>query len=155
MARPNYLRRFIGTYVKPFWFRMGLVMCMAGVTSSYMFILGFISKMTVDHVLQIRADEGAGANRGSNVLPSARDKTMRADGASRPLRDPQNPILGFGGKGAQGPKKSKAEQIQWLWIVFFIYLTVRSLFATMNWFYNFNIALVGPGYISVSGPNHL
>ena len=58
MARPQHLRRFVRTYVKPFWFRMGLVMCLAGVTSSYTFILGFISKMTVDHVLQIRADEG-------------------------------------------------------------------------------------------------
>jgi hypothetical protein len=33
---------------------LALVMVMAGITSSYMFILGFISKLTVDHVLQIR-----------------------------------------------------------------------------------------------------
>ena len=47
---PN-LRRFVKTYIKPFWFRMAMVMLMAGVTSSYMFILGFITKMTVDQVL--------------------------------------------------------------------------------------------------------
>ena len=52
---PN-LRRFVKTYIKPFWFRMAMVMLMAGVTSSYMFILGFITKMTVDQVLQVRPD---------------------------------------------------------------------------------------------------
>ena len=142
MARPGHLRRFVGTYVKPFWFRMGLVMCLAGVTSSYSFLLGFISKMTVDHVLQIRADVPASGAEMGGGLGGMRDNAFRPPSSSLPQRDPLSPILGSAYK-AQGPKKSKAEQIQWLWVVFTIYLVVRSAFAVMNWFFNYNIAFVG------------
>lgn len=138
---PN-LRRFVKTYIKPFWFRMAMVMLMAGVTSSYMFILGFITKMTVDQVLQVRPDSTVVVGSETGLF-SLRDKGRPKSEASRPQRDP-NRVLPHGWDEERGlAKKSKAEQLQWLWIVFFVYLTVRMIFSAINWFFNYNIAFVG------------
>jgi len=138
---PN-LRRFVKTYIKPFWFRMAMVMLMAGVTSSYMFILGFITKMTVDQVLQVRPDSTVVVGSETGLF-SLRDKGRPKSEASRPQRDP-NRVLPHGWDEERGlAKKSKAEQLQWLWIVFFVYLAVRMIFSAINWFFNYNIAFVG------------
>ena len=40
-------------------------------------------------------------------------------------------------------QKTKAEKIQWLWVIFFTYLAVRSLFAAINWFFTYNMAYIG------------
>ena len=117
-------------------------MLMAGVTSSYMFILGFITKMTVDQVLQVRPDSTVVVGSETGLF-SLRDKGRPKSEASRPQRDP-NRVLPHGWDEERGlAKKSKAEQLQWLWIVFFVYLAVRMIFSAINWFFNYNIAFVG------------
>ncbi len=119
-----------------------MVMLMAGVTSSYMFILGFITKMTVDQVLQVRPDSTVVVGSETGLF-SLRDKGRPKSEASRPQRDP-NRVLPHGWDEERGlAKKSKAEQLQWLWIVFFVYLAVRMIFSAINWFFNYNIAFVG------------
>ena len=129
------ITRFVRSYVRPFWFRMVMVMLMAGVTSSYSFILGFITKITVDNVLQIKPDvtvvEGRAA--GSSTVGSTSSRT-RDPHSVLPWKDPFQPHV---------HEKSRTEKIQWLWFIFFLYLAVRSTFAVINWFYNYHIAYVG------------
>lgn len=130
----NSLKRFMKIYIKPYWFRMIMVMVMAGVTSSYSFLLGFISKMTIDEVLQLKpASEVASQARMQSLI-----KTEKM-----PRRDPQGILPNFGQKASENRPKSKTEKMQWLWWIFILYLIVRSLFATINWFYNYNISFVG------------
>jgi subfamily B ATP-binding cassette protein MsbA len=131
------ISRFAQTYVRPFWFRMAMVMLMAGITSSYSFILGFITKITVDNVLQLRPDvalvDGEGGSPGNNTLGLATSRT----------RDPQSVLPWKDPFQTQVREKTRAEKIQWLWFIFFLYLVVRSIFAGINWFYNYHIAFVG------------
>ena len=114
-----------------------MVMLMAGITSSYSFILGFITKITVDNVLQLRPDvalvDGEGGSPGNNTLGSATSRT----------RDPQSVLPWKDPFQTQVREKTRAEKIQWLWFIFFLYLVVRSIFAGINWFYNYHIAFVG------------
>ncbi len=145
-------RRFVKTYIRPFWGRMTLVMVLAGVTSSYWFVLGFLSKVTVDHVLQLRP--GAEAAQGQELrgrdsrMPDLRDGAVR-EREGRPLhRDPQVVLPGLGGQEAAGPKKTRTEQLYWLWVIFFAYLLVRMTFAASNWFYMYNISFVGHRIVS-------
>tara|TARA_Y100000588_G_scaffold393423_1_gene509352 strand:- start:20 stop:1924 length:1905 start_codon:yes stop_codon:yes gene_type:complete len=129
------ITRFVKAYVRPFWFRMAMVMLMAGVTSSYSFILGFITQITVDNVLQLKPDialvEGEGAPGGGamNATPRTRDPQ-----SVLPWKDPFQ---------THESQKTRAEKIQWLWFIFFLYLVVRSVFALVNWFYTYHIAYVG------------
>ncbi|MDA0748109.1 MAG: ABC transporter ATP-binding protein [bacterium] len=119
-------------------------MLLAGVTSSYSFMLGYITKMTVDHVLQIRPDTVRSDNAFQGGDASvARDSGARTGEQVHRSRDPNNVLPNAFVEGDPGPKKSKAEQIKWLWVVFFIYLAVRTFFAVLNWFFNYNIAFVG------------
>ncbi len=130
----NSLKRFIKIYIKPYWFRMIMVMVMAGVTSSYSFLLGFISKLTIDEVLQLKP--------AAEVASQARMKSLIKT-ESIPRRDPQDLLPNFGQDSGANRPKSKTEKMQWLWWIFILYLVVRSLFATINWFYNYNISFVG------------
>jgi len=117
-------------------------MLMAGFTSSYMFILGYITKMTVDHVLQVRPETSALTGMDTGVFGTRDQGSSKAE-VDRPPRDP-NRVLPHDWDVERGvAEKSRAEQIQWLWVVFFIYLTVRLIFSAMNWFFNYNIAFVG------------
>ena len=50
----NTVHRFARRYVQPLMSRVILAVFLAGILSSYFFMLGFITKMTVDHVIQIR-----------------------------------------------------------------------------------------------------
>jgi len=137
------IRRFARIYIKPFWFRMALVMGMAGVTSSYMFILGFITKLTVDHVLQIRPAVVMGPVGGSSGLLGqiARRGEAPAVAQDAPVRhDPQSAHTS---RDAPPRQKSKTEQVRWLWIIFISYLIVRSIFSGINWLYTYNISFVG------------
>jgi ABC-type multidrug transport system fused ATPase/permease subunit len=128
------MKRFIKLYIRPYWFRMVMVMLMAGVTSSYSFLLGFISKLTIDEVLQIKP--------AAEVASAAGMKSLIKEESVRP-RDPQNVLPHQWQDGNIQPEKSRTEKIQWLWWIFILYLIVRSLFATINWFYNYNISFVG------------
>jgi subfamily B ATP-binding cassette protein MsbA len=129
----DQIKRFIRTYIKPFWVRMLAVMLMAGVTSSYSFILGYITKVTVDDVLQLKpvATE-VGTSRG----------LLRAE-ASRPMRDPQLILPSKDPLPVQVREKTRTEKIEFLWFIFFTYMVVRSAFAAINWFYTYHIAYVG------------
>lgn len=128
------MRRFIKSYIKPYWFRMLMVMIMAGITSSYSFLLGFISKTTIDEVLQLKP--------ASQVASAAGMKSLVLSESHAP-RDPQMVLPhDWDVEEVQRPK-TKTEKIQWLWWIFILYLVVRSLFATINWFYNYNISFVG------------
>ena len=129
----DQIKRFIRTYIKPFWVRMLAVMLMAGVTSSYSFILGYITKVTVDDVLQLKpvATE-VGTSRG----------LLRAE-ASRPMRDPQLILPSKDPLPVQIREKTRTEKIEFLWFIFFTYMLVRSAFAAINWFYTYHIAYVG------------
>jgi ATP-binding cassette, subfamily B, bacterial MsbA len=130
----NSLRRFIKLYIQPYWFRMIMVMVMAGITSSYSFLLGFISKLTIDEILQLRpAEEVASDARINSLIQS--EKHAR--------RDPQNILPHDWQDEEMSATKSRTEKIEWLWWIFILYLVVRTLFATINWFYNYNISFVG------------
>ena len=128
------MKRFIQTYIRQYWFRMIMVMIMAGVTSSYSFLLGFISKLTIDEVLQLKPATEVASAAGLKTLI----KTETA-----PRRDPQTVLpRSWEHETVQQPK-TRTEKIQWLWWIFILYLVVRTLFATINWFYNYNISFVG------------
>jgi len=128
------MKRFIKIYIKPYWFRMLMVMLMAGTTSSYSFLLGYISKFTIDEVLQLKT--------AGQVATDARMKTLsQVEKLSR--RDPQNTLPHSWNDEDVQPPKSRTEKIQWLWWIFILYLVVRTLFAIINWFYNYNISFVG------------
>lgn len=131
----DQLKRFVRTYIRPFWARMLAVMIMAGVTSSYSFILGYITKVTVDDVLQLKPEVTAvSAASGGSLLPSE---------PGRPLRDPQR-VLPWA-EALQEPvvEKTRTEKLQFLWFIFFAYMVVRSAFAAINWFYTYHIAYIG------------
>ena len=129
--------------------RMAMVMLMAGLTSSYWFVLGYLSKVTVDHVLQLKpktvaAPGGWGDLLGRDRAPSAlRDNGSRIQEGERGHRDPQFSLPGSAGAGPKGPKKTRTEQIYWLWVIFVAYLLVRGSFAAINWFYMYNLSFVG------------
>ena len=128
------LKRFTRLYIKPYWGRMVLVIIMASVTSSYSFLLGFISKITVDEVLQLKpAGEVASDARMQSLIQAER----------LPKRDPQSIIPGLGIEGGATKAKTRTEQLEWLGWIFILYLVVRSCFATINWFYTYSIAFVG------------
>lgn len=128
------MKRFIKAYIRPYWFRMVMVMLMAGVTSSYSFLLGYISRYTIDEVLQLRSATEVASSAGMQTL--IKEESVRS-------RDPQY-VLPHNWQDADvQPEKTKTEQIQYLWWIFILYLVVRSLFATINWFYNYNISFVG------------
>jgi subfamily B ATP-binding cassette protein MsbA len=129
----DQIKRFIRTYIKPFWVRMLAVMLMAGVTSSYSFILGYITKVTVDDVLQLKpvATE-VGTSRG-----------LIGAEASRPMRDPQLVLPSKDPLPVHVREKTRTEKIEFLWFIFFTYMLVRSAFAAINWFYTYHIAYVG------------
>lgn len=126
------LKRFIRLYIKPYWVRMLMVIAMATVTSSYTFLLGFISKITVDEVLQLKPSEEV-------VSEARRQSSIQAD--KRPRRDPHATLPEFG-KALVQPK-TRTEKLEWLGWIFVLYLVVRSCFATINWFYTYSIAYVG------------
>lgn len=126
------LKRFIRLYIKPYWGRMLMVIAMATVTSSYTFLLGFISKITVDEVLQLKPSEEV-------VSEARRQASIQAD--KRPRRDPHATLPEFG-KALVQPK-TRTEKLEWLGWIFVLYLIVRSCFATINWFYTYSIAYVG------------
>ena len=126
------LKRFILLYIKPYWGRMLMVIAMATITSSYTFLLGFISKITVDEVLQLKPSEEV-------VSEARRQSLIQAD--RRPRRDPHATMPGFG-KALVQPK-TRTEKLEWLGWIFVLYLVVRSCFATINWFYTYSIAYVG------------
>ena len=136
-----YLKRFAKIYIRPFWLRVALVMGLAGITGSYFYILGFITKTTVDDVLQIRPDtvvdsgDGRGASVDVRPLPGTHDQRIG--------RDPQRVLPHDWDTDRPKPAKTRSEKIKWLWVVFGVYMTVRLLFAGMNWFFNYNIAFVG------------
>ena len=136
-----YLKRFIRIYIRPFWLRVALVMGLAGITGSYFYILGFITKTTVDDVLQIRsesdAEEVADTPAPAHVRPMNATKDHRID------RDPQRVLPHGWDTDRPTPVKTRSEKIRWLWVVFGVYLAVRFLFSGMNWFFNYNIAFVG------------
>ena len=126
------LKRFIRLYIKPYWGRMLMVIAMATVTSSYTFLLGFISKITVDEVLQLKPSEEV-------VSEARKQSSIQAD--KRPRRDPHATLPEFG-KALVQPK-TRTEKLEWLGWIFVLYLVVRSCFATINWFYTYSIAYVG------------
>jgi len=113
---------------------MLMVMLMAGTTSSYSFLLGFISKLTIDEVLQLKP--------AAQVATDARMKSLtQVETLSR--RDPQNVLPHQWEDEKVQHIKSRTEKIKWLWWIFLLYLVVRSLFAAINWFYSYNISFVG------------
>ena len=126
------LKRFILLYIKPYWVRMVLVIAMATITSSYTFLLGFISKITVDEVLQLKPSEEV-------VSEARRQSLIQAD--RRPKRDPHATLPGLGTEVTR--PKTRTEKLEWLGWIFVLYLVVRSCFATINWFYTYSIAYVG------------
>ena len=128
------LKRFIILYIKPYWGRMLMVIMMATITSSYTFLLGFISKITVDEVLQLKP--------AGEVVSEAHMQSLIQE-ESRPKRDPQATIPGLGKEGGIMLPKTRTEKLAWLGWIFVLYLVVRSFFATLNWFYTYSIAYVG------------
>jgi len=131
----DQMKRFVKTYIRPFWARMLAVMLMAGVTSSYSFILGFITKVTVDDVLQLKPEVTAAQSQpGDTLIPRDTPPPRRDPQLMLPSRDPL-PV--------QVVEKTRTEKLQFLWFIFFTYLVVRSLFAAINWFYTYHIAYVG------------
>ena len=128
------LKRFTILYIKPYWGRMLLVIVMATITSSYMFLLGFISKITVDEVLQLKP--------AGEVVSEAHMQSLIQE-ERRPKRDPQATIPGLGKEGGITLPKTRTEKLEWLGWIFILYLVVRSFFATLNWFYTYSIAYVG------------
>lgn len=145
------LKRFFRSYIRPMWIRLVLVMFLAGMASSYFFILGYISKVTVDHVLQLKPNQagmsGASAAEGmagpvDRMQSSAQDDARR----SRPSlsrRDPASVPPDVAGEGWGAPRKTKDEKLHWLWVVFGAYLAVRLIFSAMNWFYLYNVSFLG------------
>ena len=128
------LKRFTILYIKPYWGRMLLVILMATITSSYTFLLGFISKITVDEVLQLKP--------AGEVVSEAHMQSLIQE-ERRPKRDPQATIPGLGKEGGIVLPKTRTEKLEWLGWIFILYLVVRSFFATLNWFYTYSIAYVG------------
>ena len=128
------LKRFIILYIKPYWGRMLMVILMATITSSYTFLLGFISKITVDEVLQLKP--------AGEVVSEAHMQSLIQE-ERRPKRDPQATIPGLGKEGGITLPKTRTEKLEWLGWIFILYLVVRSFFATLNWFYTYSIAYVG------------
>ena len=128
------LKRFIILYIKPYWGRMLMVIAMATITSSYTFLLGFISKITVDEVLQLKP--------AGEVVSEAHMQSLIQE-ERRPKRDPQATIPGLGKEGGITLPKTRTEKLAWLGWIFILYLVVRSFFATLNWFYTYSIAYVG------------
>ncbi len=128
------LKRFARLYIKPYWVRMLMVLAMASITSSYMFLLGFISKITVDEVLQLKPS--------GEVVSDARMQSLIQEDW-RPKRDPHATIPGLGKAGGSARPKTRTEKLEWLGWIFILYLVVRSCFATINWFYAYSIAYVG------------
>ena len=111
-----------------------MVMVMATITSSYTFLLGFISKITVDEVLQLKP--------AGEVVSEAHMQSLIQE-ERRPKRDPQATIPGLGKEGGIMLPKTRTEKLAWLGWIFILYLVVRSFFATLNWFYTYSIAYVG------------
>ena len=132
----DQIKRFVRVYIRPFWVRMLAVMIMAGVTSSYSFILGYITKVTVDDVLQLKPEVTAAAS------PFGTDE-WSLPSESRPKRDPQLTLPWKEAIPEQVVEKTRTEKLQFLWFIFFAYIVVRSLFAAINWFYTYHIAYVG------------
>ena len=128
------LKRFVILYIKPYWGRMLLVIMMATITSSYMFLLGFISKITVDEVLQLKP--------AGEVVSEAHMQSLIQE-ETRPKRDPQATIPGLGTEGGITLPKTRTEKLAWLGWIFVLYLVVRSFFATLNWFYTYRHRLCG------------
>ena len=128
------LKRFVILYIKPYWGRMLMVILMATITSSYTFLLGFISKITVDEVLQLKP--------AGEVVSEAHMQSLIQE-ETRPRRDPQATIPGLGKEGGLMQPKTRTEKLAWLGWIFILYLVVRSFFATLNWFYTYNISYVG------------
>ncbi|MCE2432100.1 MAG: ABC transporter ATP-binding protein [Candidatus Latescibacteria bacterium] len=127
-------KRFVILYIKPYWGRMLMVIAMATITSSYTFLLGFISKITVDEVLQLKP--------AGEVVSEAHMQSLIQE-ERRPKRDPQATIPGLGKEGGLMLPKTRTEKLEWLGWIFILYLVVRSFFATLNWFYTYNISYVG------------
>ena len=129
--------RFIRTYVRPFRFRVVLVMGLAGISGSYFYVLGFITRTTVDDVLQIRPRTEETSQGGSSGRPPADSAEDRL------ARDPERVLPRGWDADRPAATKSRTEKIKWLWAVFALYLTVRFAFAGLTWLYNYNIAFVG------------
>ena len=136
-----YLKRFARDYIRPFWIRVALVMVLAGITGSYFYILGFITKATVDDVLQIRP--GSIENAGAAPADPAQVRPPHGTQGQKIGRDPQRVLPHSWDTDRPQPTRTRSEKIKWLWVVFGVYMVVRLLFAGLNWFFNYNIAFVG------------
>lgn len=129
--------RFVRTYLRPFRFRVVLVMGLAGISGSYFYVLGFITKTTVDDVLQIRPLTGeTSGDRTTAGTPADSEE-------DRSARDPERVLPRGWDSDRPAAMKSRTEKIRWLWAVFALYLIVRFLFAGMTWLFNYIIAFVG------------
>ena len=96
------LKRFTILYIKPYWGRMLMVIMMATITSSYMFLLGFISKITVDEVLQLKP--------AGEVVSEAHMQSLIQE-ERRPKRDPQATIPGLGKEGGIMLPKTRTKKL--------------------------------------------
>ncbi len=135
----NTVHRFARRYVQPLMSRVILAVFLAGILSSYFFMLGFITKMTVDHVIQIRP---SGVAIGG-METGGRDSAGNAIDSRQGVRNRRDPKTVLPPKSDLGPPKSRGEKIRWLWIIFFAYLGIRMTFSLTNWLYLYNISYIG------------
>ncbi len=128
--------RLLRDYIRPYWLIMVIALILAALSAGQFFLLGYMTQVTVDDVLQIsgkdearsrsRAEEvRTGDNRGRLLEPS-------------PPRDEARPS-----RNAPPRKKTEREKIRLIILLFFAFLAVRIFFTVIQWIYSYQVTFVG------------
>lgn len=128
--------RLLRDYIRPYWLIMVIALVLSAISSGQFFLLGYMTKVTVDDVLQISGrDEAKSRSRAEEVRPNE-DKGRLQE--IPPHRDEARPQ-----RNAPPRKKTEREKIRLLILLFFAFLSVRVFFTGIQWIYSYQVTYVG------------
>lgn len=128
--------RLLRDYIRPYWPLMAVAVLLSGVASAHFYILGYLTQITVDDILQISARDESRAMRRSQEVRVSDDKGRIRE--IPPSRDNERPT-----PHAPPRKKSEREKVRLLILIFFAYLFVRVFFTGLQWIYSYQVTYVG------------
>ena len=128
--------RLLRDYIRPYWSLMAVALLLSGLASAHFYILGYLTQITVDDILQINAGDDTKARPHPQEVRVSDDRGRLRE--TTPPRDNERP-----NRHAPPKRKSEREKVRLLVFIFFAYLAVRVFFTGIQWIYSYQVTYVG------------